>query len=744
MVEDLPADAELIKRQIRKSGIQFTDLVVDRRENYVTALQDFNPDIILSDYSLPLFSGMEALIIKENLAPSVPFILVTGSINEETAVEVMKAGADDYIIKDHITRLGTAIGQAIEKKAILKSKKAAEDQLRILSRAIEQNPASIVITNTKGDIEYVNPKFSELTGYSFDEVFGQNPRVLKSGTKSSEEYRQLWETITNGGEWHGEFENIKKNREIYYESAVISPIADENGKITHYLAVKEDITEIKKADRKIRLLAHSMESISECVTITDMNDEILYVNESFLRTYGFVEDELIGQKIDIIRPDDLQNLLARNILPKVGDESWRGEIMNKRKDGSLFPIMLSSTTIKDENGKVIALIGVGTDITLAIRNREELMEAKARSEETSRLRSALLNNLSHEVRTPMNAIMGFSSLMADADSKEKDSFASIILKSSGQLLALIDEVILLSRLQSEKMTVSYTGVSPAEAVRYIFSVFSIMDRKKGVELKMNIPEKHKNLIVVSDTNKIRQILTNLTSNAIKYTMEGSIELGYDQIGDEVEFYVKDTGLGISSEEQQKVFETFYRSEQAISMAIGGTGLGLSITKELVGLIGGNLSLTSEPNKGSRFYFSIPCKYFRQENAPVPVQAAAPKDIKDFKILIVDDEEVNIQYLCALLKNNVLNIEQAFNGKDAVELALKNSYNLILMDIKMPVMGGIEATRILKEKYPDLRIIAQTAFTLPEETAAILDAGCDDILCKPIRKDQLMEMIQKYG
>ena len=252
MVEDNPLDAELIKRELKKDGIPFVDRLVETKEAFHKAIQEFKPDLILSDYSLPTFDGMQALYIRQETIPEIPFILVTGTINEETAVEVMKAGADDYILKGHITRIGTAIKAALEKKETIRLKKEADEQLRILSRAVDQNPASILITDTKGNIEYVNQKFTQVTGYDFKEVMGKNPRILKSGVTSKEEYKNLWETIIVGKEWQGEFQDRKKNGDIYYESALIAPIANDEGVITHFLAVKEDITERKRAEMALQ------------------------------------------------------------------------------------------------------------------------------------------------------------------------------------------------------------------------------------------------------------------------------------------------------------------------------------------------------------------------------------------------------------------------------------------------------------------------------------------------------------
>jgi CheY-like chemotaxis protein len=239
-------------------------------------------------------------------------------------------------------------------------------------------------------------------------------------------------------------------------------------------------------------------------------------------------------------------------------------------------------------------------------------------------------------------------------------------------------------------------------------------------------------------------MTNFLSNALKYTFEGSIELGVQLHGQNIEFYVEDTGMGIPEHETQLIFEAFYRGEQAISSAIRGTGLGLNIAKELIELMGGKMGVYSELKMGSRFYFTVPFQYSNLTESSNINTKYPVRGVKDLVILIVDDEPLNYHYLEILLKNNVKKVDIAVNGKQAVEMALKNSYNLVLMDLKMPVMSGIEATRILKAKYPDLPVIAQTAYSLPAEKAYALQAGCDDIIVKPINKAKMMEVINRYG
>ena len=510
------------------------------------------------------------------------------------------------------------------------------------------------------------------------------------------------------------------------------------------LGLIQDVTEKKEIERMVNLLANSLESISECVSITDTEDRIIYVNESFLNTYGYKLDELTGQHINIVRPQELKDFQVRNFLSKSAEGGWRGEIINKRKDGSSFPILLSSSAIKDENGKLIAMIGVAMDITEMKKNRDELVEAKEHAEENNRLRFALLNNMSHEIRTPMNAIMGFSELMKEADEEEKVAYAEIIHNSSDQLLSLIDDVILLSRLQSEKIPLQITEFSPAKLVAEVCMMFNHPKLSKGLQIKETTPYKYRNLMINSDFNKIRQVLTNFLSNAIKYTDTGSIEVGFYVKNNQIGFFVSDTGMGISAHEMQLIFDAFFRGEQAISMAIRGTGLGLNIAKELIDIMGGKIGVESELDKGSRFYFNIPLDQSYPDVKDTPGKKALAFDKEKLSILIVDDEHYNFHYLKAVLKGKVQCVDLAINGKEAIEKVRSKKYNLILMDLKMPVMGGIEATKILKTEYPDLPVVVQTACAFPEEKERAFDAGCDGYVVKPITKEKIFEVISRLG
>lgn len=514
------------------------------------------------------------------------------------------------------------------------------------------------------------------------------------------------------------------------------------------LEIFQDITEKKEVETKIKLLAHSLESISECVSITDNDDLIIYVNNSFANTYGYTVQELIGKHTSTLRPPDIEYAHVRDILPITIEGGWKGEIMNRKKDGTLFPISLSTSVIKDNNNEPIALIGVASDITEMRKSRDELIFAKEKAEESNRLKTAFLNNMSHEIRTPMNHIMGFSSLMAEAECKEKDVFAEIILNSSNQLLSLIENVILLSRLQSEKVEIINQPFVPENLIAYLKEMFNSECLKKNLEIKLDIPQKAHGLAIQADADKIRQIMVNLTSNAVKYTETGSICIGFEIVATRhalslLRFFVKDTGLGVPVKEQSRIFDSFYRTEQAVSMAIGGTGLGLSIVRELARSMNGTIEFESSPGTGSTFYFTFPLVTTTSSIEMVKPALVHHQKLKDMVLLIADDEQINFLYLEILLKKLVKRIDHACNGSDAIDLVSKHKYDMIFMDLKMPEMNGFEATRKIKLTHPDIPVIAQTAYASVEDRELALLAGCEDFIAKPIKKNLLLEVIQKY-
>jgi signal transduction histidine kinase/CheY-like chemotaxis protein len=397
----------------------------------------------------------------------------------------------------------------------------------------------------------------------------------------------------------------------------------------------------------------------------------------------------------------------------------------------------------NEFGKIANLI-----VQFEDQRNELINEIKVRTlateaaEENNRLKTAFLTNMSHEIRTPMNAIMGFSNLMAEVDCEQKDQFAEIVQKSCRQLLLLIDDVILMSRLQSEKMCLHYSEINVPDLIHEFYQSCCHSDSKQDIECAVSIPSKYHNLHIRSDLGKIRHILRNLISNALAYTNKGRIVLGFDCFDSTVEFFVSDTGIGISGEEIEKLFQVFFRGEQVTAAAIGGTGLGLNIAKEFVTLLHGEIKVSSKLDEGSRFSFTIPLEIVENKQTDPIFKQKVRKNLKDCVLLIAEDENANYTFLEYLLLSKTKGIDRAINGRLAIEMCSKVAYDLVLMDLKMPVVSGVEATKTLKQLYPEIPVIVQTAYSRPEERDAALAAGCNGYIVKPIKKVDLMYVIGK--
>ncbi len=485
-------------------------------------------------------------------------------------------------------------------------RKEAEERILKLNKAIEQSPVAIMITDSKGFVEYVNPKFGQMTGYTSEEVTGKNPDLLRLETSSEEENNRFRETIFSGKVWYGEYCNKKKSGEPYWENLIVSPILNSSGDITHFVSIKEDITEKKEVENKKNLLAHSLESISECVSITDNNDILMYVNEAFMNTYGYSEDELIGKHISMVRPKDFEMEHSINILSQTISGGWRGELINRRKDGTCFPLLLSTSVIKDDNKMPIALIGVAIDITEMKQKNEELLAAKAKAEENDRLKTAFLHNISHEIRTPMNAIVGFADLLNEPGllPDQVKHFTQIIVESSKQLLSIITDIVNIATIEAGQERIHLRKINVNTICKMVIEQFRLKAETKKISLIFKSAVNERDSNIMTDETKLVQILTNLLSNALKFTDKGSIELGCQLKNQLLEFYVKDTGMGIPIERQEEIFKRFHQLDITDNRHFGGSGLGLSISKTYVELLGGKIWISSEPGNGSTFFFTI--------------------------------------------------------------------------------------------------------------------------------------------
>ncbi len=405
-------------------------------------------------------------------------------------------------------------------------------------------------------------------------------------------------------------------------------------------------------------------------------------------------------------------------------------------------------SIFDKQGNIILSKGTIADITEQVCYQQELLRAKEKAEESDRLKTEFLNNLSHEIRTPMNGIIGFSDFLnkPDLDNNKRNYYIRIIQNSSKQLLRTIDDILEISTLSTQKVQLNTETFCLNDLLMELHSIFNLRAQVRSIPIYLMKGLSERQSRVRTDKTKLTKIISNLIDNSLRYTVSGYIEVGYTLIKDNLELYVKDTGIGIDPTNHKKIFERFSQEEKELSKKTGGLGLGLSIAQENARLINGNIRVDSSKGNGATFFVTIPY---------TPATASVSEDLNyidkttaktpELTILIAEDEEVNYFYIEALCKeiNDIdINLVHAINGRQAVDICLKNQdIDLVLMDIKMPLMNGIEATKKVKAVLPDLPVIAQTAYSSPENQKEALLAGCDSFISKPINKETLFRLIR---
>lgn len=496
-------------------------------------------------------------------------------------------------------------------------RKEYEEKLLSFSRAVEQSPASIIITDVEGKIEYANPFFSQLTGYSREEYIGRTPRIMKSGHHSVAFYKQMWDTIKSGKTWEGELYNRKKDKSFYWEQATIAPIKNENGKIINFVAIKTDITESKEMTQKLISAQKSSEENRKWfealfytspafVSITRLNGQYVDVNESFQAISGYTKQELVALSstdIDVwINPKDrsilLEELNARGQVERM-------ETAFRLRNGQQIFAMVSAKFIELNNEQLILM--VTQDFTQLKEAEAELIAAKEKAEESDRLKTAFLLNMSHEIRTPMNGILGFASLLNEPglNDEERAQFISMIDKSGERLLSTINDIIEISKIEIGDVKLKTAQVNLMELMHFHYKFFQLETKEKLLDLEISCQISGDDAELITDKQKLDSILTNLIKNAIKFTSEGKIEIGNYLKDGHVWFFVADTGKGIPEEKQSTIFDRFRQVDTGLTRSYEGSGIGLSIVKAYIEILKGSIEVKSEVGKGTTFLFSIP-------------------------------------------------------------------------------------------------------------------------------------------
>jgi signal transduction histidine kinase/CheY-like chemotaxis protein len=462
------------------------------------------------------------------------------------------------------------------------------------------------------------------------------------------------------------------------------------------------------------------------------------------------EEEIIGKTdIEIYKNEAGEHGYTEdmNVL-KTGKPLMNHEECFIDPDGNNRWLLTTKLPLYNERKQIIGLVGMGHDITARKQSEEQLLIAKDKAEESDRLKTAFLHNISHEIRTPMNAIVGFSGFLNDPGlpSEKRKHFTEILVQSSNQLLSIITDIINISTIETGQVTLIEKAVNINYLMKIVYEQFSIIAEKKGVIFQYKTALSDHAAIISTDNTKLIEILSNLLSNALKFTKQGHVNFGYLLKEDYLEFYVEDTGIGIPPKMHDEIFKRFRQMETTVNRKYGGSGLGLSISKAYVELLGGKIWVHSELTKGAVFYFTIPYKKISlNKQSEEQFSNSLNQEIENpATILIAEDEDSNYLLMEELLSDlKCINI-RAVDGLEAVKICKSNpNIDLVLMDIKMPEMDGYEATRQIRKFNPTVPIIAQTAHALADDRDIAFEAGCTDYISKPINGQLLIEMVRKY-
>jgi PAS domain S-box-containing protein len=546
---------------------------------------------------------------------------------------------------------------------------------------------------------------------------------------------------------------LKKDGTVFYADIAGAPIVL-NGRECN-VGFFIDVTSRQRAQEALKESESALKQAQEIAKLGswefDLIDHKVKWSENNYTIYGLKPFEIeptFEYFKSRIHPDDLHIIDETYEIISSSKQPTNIEVRMPFPDGyeKWIQINIAPIVVNDE---LVALKGVQIDITDLKKIEFELIRAKEKAEESDRLKSAFLTNMSHEIRTPMNGIMGFTELLKEPQlsGEEQQEYIRIIQKSGKRMLNILKDLVDISKIEAGLMSVVAKESDINEQIEDLFCFFKPETDKKGIGLSIKNFLQSKESTITTDREKLFAILTNLVKNAIKYTSRGSIEFGYEKKGQFLEFFVKDTGIGIPKDRQEAIFNRFVQADIEDKNAYEGAGLGLSIAKAYVEMLGGKIWVESSEGEGSAFYFTIPYNSGEKTKGiskEIQLQPEVPAPINILKILVVEDD-LDSQYLLnAELKPFGKEILLASTGIKAMETFYANpDIDLIMMDIRIEEIDGLELTRQIRQSNKDVIIIAQTAYAMAGDKAKAIEAGCNDYISKPIIREELIGLINKY-
>ncbi|MFA5819665.1 MAG: response regulator [Bacteroidales bacterium] len=748
---------------------------VSGRKGIEKALTE-NPDVILLDLIMPIMDGIETCkrLKEDNFLKRIPVIMITATkTDSKTRTKALETGVEAFLSKpideaELTAQISSMIRLKKSENRVLLENERLEEQIRLRTQELEneleerkqveealresekryrsifENVQDVYYEESiDGTILDVSPSIEIMSKgqYRRDDLIGKSMYEFYS---ESVERQYLLAALQERGSVI-DFEITLKNRDDSLIPCSISSkiCIDAQGHPEKIIGSMRDITARKRDEEALQQSYAFNKSLLKTIPfgmdIVDEAGTVLFLSDNFKRLFG---DKAIGKKCwDLYHDDKTQcghcPLIKGITIGETEAYESHGVLGNR-----IFEI--SHTGMKYHGKK--AMFKIFQDITDRKENEEELIRAKDKAEESDRLKTAFLHNISHEIRTPMNAIFGFSALLGepDIDVPTRQSYIEMIMKSSNHLLSIITDIIDISNIEANLVKITRNGIILNSIIRSLYEQFIPKANEKKIAMvsEPGLPDEES--IILTDSTKLIQIISNLLNNALKFTQQGQIKFGYAVKDKLLEFFVSDTGLGIPEKYHQRIFDRFYQVDNTISKLYEGTGLGLAICKAYVEHLGGEIRLSSTPGVGSTFYFTLPF----EKPADTVITTPSPKKETGFvfpekkKILVAEDIDSNFKLIGYFLFGANVDVIRASNGKEAVEKCLSDqSIDLVLMDIKMPVMDGYAAVNLIRESMPDIPIIAQTAYA--DDRYRAIECGCTGFISKPFDKKTLLKVISEF-
>ncbi len=543
----------------------------------------------------------------------------------------------------------------------------------------------------------------------------------------------------------------KINRELKDKNRKIKEINSELQKTNEELKEQKNLIarEYYESDK---FLSNLIQSAEDAISFYDKDWNIKYANPAFYSIIGYDRESYHSTGVSsLIHPDD-RDFFERRVTGLKENGIFNSDLRLKHKDGHFLTLSTRSVAVRDDAGKILGSLSISRDITELKQVHEDLVKANLEAETSNRLKSSFLANISHEIRTPLNSVIGFSNLLLsnDVSQEMKEEYVEHINHNSEKLLQIIGDIIDLSRLESSQIEISYEETSVSEIVNEVVGEARKEIKRNEKSINLNVQNQFEDNcdLIFTDRIWLKRVLSHIMDNAIKFTLDGSIVLSYLREDEDLVFSIKDTGIGIRKENLTNIFEEFRQEIEGHHRPFEGLGIGLTLAKEVVDRMGGKISVESEKGIGSEFRFSIPYRPAGSTKAKVKTLLNDQEDrILDWsskKCLIVDDNKDVLIYLNRILLDSKIKVLTARSGADTIELIEEvPDLDIVILDMQMPGMNGIEVTKKIRKVRKNLPVIAQTAFIFEDDKDIILQAGCDACLIKPIRKEHLLTIMTSF-